>query len=126
MGDDRRPRKPSGLGRRGGKFWGDIAENYDLSGSELEILTETCRILDRLELLNGDIADRGVTVAGSQGQEVLNPSLQEARQQEVILHRLLVALAIPDVETGETIRGARSQAAQAANDTRWGKRLEAV
>lgn len=126
MSGERGPRKPSGLKKRGAKFWGDIAGNYDLSGSELEILTETCRILDRLELLNADIEERGATVAGSQGQEVLNPSLQEARQQEVILHRLLVALAIPDEETGETIRGARSQAAQAANDTRWGKRLEAV
>lgn len=119
------PKAPAGLGSRGRRFWRRVTEEVEFTDSETVILEETCRVLDRLELLNGDIAERGVTVPGSAGQTVLNPSLQEARQQEVVLHRLLAALAIP-TEDGATLATARNAASIAANNARWGRTMKAV
>ena len=112
------PASPTGLAARGAAFWASTLEAYELSASETPLLLEACRTLDNLDALDVAIREHGAMVTGSMGQPVVNAALTEARGQRVILHRLLAALALPDVD-GKTVGNARSAAAQAANASRW-------
>ena len=114
------PRPPAGLGKRGRTFWRQIATDFELSDAESHLLVEACRVLDRLDVLDGLVAADGAMVTGSQGQQVLNPAFAEARQQAVVLHRLLSALDLPDdgEGTGSVVAAVSSNARRAA-DARW-------
>ncbi len=92
---------PSGLGHRGKGFWLEITQAYQLSGPERELLLEVCRTLDVVEALS-DRTDRA--------------SLAEARQQRLVLGRLLAQLEIPDSDVTEP--PIRRRARQAA-EKRW-------
>lgn len=112
------PTTPAGLGPRGRKYWRKVNADYELTGSEVELLVEICRTLDRLDLLDAAVRELGATTFGSAGQTVVNPALTEARGQQALLHRLVAALRLPDedgatVPTGHQLRGA------AANAARW-------
>lgn len=99
---------PKGLDARGRTFWRAIADNFELSVSEAELLLETCRTLDAVERL--EEALRGD----------LDPKLlAEVRQQRLALGRMLAQLQIPAdaLESPGTIR------ARKAAEARWaGKR----
>lgn len=112
------PRPPSGLGTRGRRYWREVLGAYELTDSELHLLTEACRTLDDLDRLAEAVERDGATVAGSTGQTVVHPALTEARGQRIVLHRLIAALSLPDAE-GDVVPGARSAASQAANAARW-------
>lgn len=114
----RRPSAPARLGARGRRFWKDTLESFDLSNAELSILTEACRTLDDLDRLATAIEEQGATVAGSQGQPVVNPALTEARGQRVVLHRLIAALQLPDLD-GKPVRSVQSIRSQSAAQARW-------
>lgn len=116
-----RPKVPAGLNARGRKFWRDTLAEFELGPSEVALLTEACRVMDRLDALDEDIRARGISAKGSQGQDVLNPSVSEARQQEVVLHRLLSALDIPDDEGQAALQAATSTRARTAANARWSK-----
>lgn len=110
------PRAPVGLGTRGKRLWKDLHELTEFDPAQLAILEEACRTADRLDRLDAILrgadaewltlrlgADEGdVTV-------VLAGPLAEARQQQTVLKQLLVALRLPDVQTGAKPqhRGAR-------------------
>jgi len=59
----------------------------------LDLATRQARDVERAE---ADLEKRGHLVPGSQGQQVVNSSLSEARQGGVMLGRLLVALDLPE------------------------------
>lgn len=118
MSEQSAPRAPSGLGKRGRRYWRSILATYELSDSELELLTEACRTLDNLDTLDRAIAEAGPTVMGSAGQSVVNPAFTEARGQRTLLHRLIAALALPDDE-GDAVPSGHSQRGKAANRARW-------
>ena len=63
-----------------------------------------------IERAEADIAKRGWLVAGSKGQQVLNPSIAEARQGRLALGKLLGQLDLPD-STREAVQKARRAAA---------------
>src|SRR5664280_242764 len=106
---------------RGRKFWAATMKTFDLSGPELEILTEAARTLDELDDLREAVAATGTTTEGSRGQPVVNPALAEMRQSRAELRRLLEMLSLPDPEehSGKGISGARSARAAKASRTRW-------
>lgn len=118
MVTDEKPTPPSGLAERGERFWLTTMAVYELTESELVLLTEACRTMDNLDSLAASIASDGPMTMGSTGQPVVNPALTEARGQRVVLHRLLAALELPDVG-GQTLPDARSAAATTANRARW-------
>lgn len=89
---------PAGLQSRGRAFWTHATDVYDLSRSELELLTEACRLMDEAESLRQAIEDNGTTVAGSTGQPRVHPAIGELRQHRLALGRLLSQLALPDEE----------------------------
>lgn len=111
---------PKYLGRRGRRFWRRVTADFDLSDSEFELLTEACRCMDRLEALDTALRERGPFIPGSAGQEVLNPAAGEARQQQIVLHRLLAALKLQDDEGQDMgIPSAKVGAASTAAHARW-------
>ncbi|MGY1730143.1 P27 family phage terminase small subunit [Geodermatophilus sp. SYSU D01045] len=95
-------RRPSGLSARGRAFWDQAVASYELSESELSLLTEVCRLLDECEELRQAVTRDGTTVAGSTGQTRVHPALGELRQHRLALGKLLAQLALPD-EDDETL-----------------------
>lgn len=120
MTTERAPRSPAGLGPRGRKFWRETVSKYELSGPEFELLAETCRVLDRIAELDALVAEQGAMVPGSAGQPVLHPAISEARQQRLVLSRLVRQLALPD-ETDPAVSLQTEQKRYAAQ-VRWGTR----
>jgi hypothetical protein len=53
-------------------------EAFELSSSELELLVETCRLLDECESLSRAIGRDGMTVNGSAGQPRVHPGARRA------------------------------------------------
>jgi hypothetical protein len=76
----------------------------------LNLAARQARDVERAE---ADLEERGYLVSGSQGQQVVNPSLSEARQGRVVLGRLLGQLDLPD-STRDAVRSARHAA-----EARW-------
>ena len=76
----------------------------------LRLAARQARDVERAE---ADLEERGYLVRGSQGQEVVNPSLSEARQGRVVLGRLLGQLDLPE-STRDAVRSARNAA-----EARW-------
>ena len=85
---------PPGLGAAGRQFWRGLADRFDLESHEQRLLLEAARCVDLLDALQADIDTVGTTVEGPQGVKT-NPSVVEARQQRVVLARLVAALGIP-------------------------------
>lgn len=118
MTDTHKPNPPAGLSSNGLRFWHDTLDVYELTDSELALLTEACRTIDNLDALAAQIAVDGAMLTGSMGQPVIHPGLTEARGQRVVLHRLLAALALPDPD-GQSVTTARTTRAQTAAKARW-------
>jgi len=112
------PAPPAGLAARGRRFWRETVEKFELSASELALLREVCRVMDRLDALAAVIESDGATTVGSKGQVVVHPALTEARGQQLVLHRLIGALALPD-EVGEAVPSVARLRASKAAAARW-------
>ncbi len=115
---DSHPAPPAGFAARGRKFWRETVAKYDLSASELLILQEVCRVLGRLDELATVVESDGATTVGSKGQVVAHPCLAEARGQQLVLHRLISALALPD-EAAAAVPSAPTLRAKKAAAVRW-------
>jgi len=118
MTDTKLPRKrpPDDLAKAGTALWNSITRQYAFDAAEYVLLHMLCRTVDVLERINADLAEMGVTVAGSTGQPRTNPLLAEQREQIKIADQLVQSLALP-VE-GESHGQRRSGAAKAAAKTR--------
>ncbi|CAN5146224.1 hypothetical protein BH11ACT6_BH11ACT6_34800 [soil metagenome] len=97
---------------------------YVLDPGELRVLRDACVMADRMEKLEkaaGD--DERITVRGSQGQPVINPTLAEARQLALAIAQLLSKIKLPEGESSgsETGSNPRSVGARAAANARWDK-----
>lgn len=116
------PKAPAGLAGRGRKFWREACAKYEFDRQEVELLVEVCRSLDRLDALDALVAEQGQTVTGSTGQTVLHPGIAEARQQRIVLARLVKALAIPEGSVpagGPAVDSATTEKARYAANARW-------
>jgi hypothetical protein len=93
---------------------------FDFSAGDLELLAETCRILDLVEQLR--VASSPPVVEALSGPKV-NPALIELRQQRIELRRHLGQLNLPDIDDeGEELPAEadlRSQRARRAARIRW-------
>jgi len=116
-------RAPHGLGSRGRRLWRAVVEDFTPAQHELELLTEACRTLDRVEALQAELADAPLTAEGSRGQLVAHPLAAELRSERQLLARLLSQLGIPEGEEGaEWDNLTASQRARKAAHARWGGR----
>ena len=78
----------------------------------LDLAAGQARDVERAE---ADLAERGYLVPGYQGQQVVNPSVSEARQGRIAIGRLLGQIDLP-----ESTRDAVKRARQAA-EARWAR-----
>ena len=88
---DSKPRAPSGLGSSARRLWREVVNTFELMPHELAVLREVVRVVDRLEQLERSIAEDGAVVDGKP-----HAALVEARQQQIILGRLLTTLRLPE------------------------------
>lgn len=111
---------PAGLDEPGRKLWDEISGKYELRADELCTLEEACREVDLIARLDDALDGASMMVAGSMGQQVVNPLLGEVRQHRGVLARLLGYLRLPDDSEGTA--EARSTQARAAANARWSRR----
>lgn len=109
--------EPPDLSDRAASFWRFIAADFDLSDGEAELLTEAAWTLTEIDALRVALERDGVMVAGSMGQQRVNPAVGEIRQHRLALARLLKALDLPS-EEAEAESWTTKNAREAAN-TRW-------
>lgn len=92
------PRVPNGTGAGGRALWRAVLADFDLDEHEMALLREAVRTVDQLDALY-DAADT-VVVDGGKGPRA-HPALVEARQQRIVLARLLAALRLPSGDEAE-------------------------
>lgn len=123
----RRLRKPTGLGPKGSKFWGQIADEYALEDTPevALILEQACRTLDIVERLQRIVDEApSLQVNGSRGQPAPLPELTELRQYRAQLAALIKQLNLEDDEPEVIDRDmpmTRSESGRAAAAARWGR-----
>lgn len=114
---------PDGLGDAGLALWRSIVPAYELRPDEVRLLADACREADLVARLEEALTDAPLMVIGSQGQQVINPLMQEVRQHRTVLAQLLKALKLPDSPAGAKQKAAAaSEQARAAARARWGTR----
>lgn len=94
----RRQKPENALGPSGRELWTSITAEAELETHEKLLLLEACRVADRLQALDDELAGAPLTVVNNKGDEVANPLLTESRQQQATLARLIASLRLP---TGE-------------------------
>jgi len=97
---------------------------FDLSMAERVTLQEACRIADRVDDLEAEVALHGVMIPGSRKQLIINPAIVEARQQQAQLSRLLGQLGYgsatdKEESAGEGLLSLASVRASRAANARW-------
>lgn len=113
---------PNGLGERGSRLWSSIMDDLEGDQHDADLVLETCRVLDVIDALAEAVDRDGVTVTGSRGQIVINPAVQEMRQQQVVFSRLIAQLNLDEAELGAMLT-ARQAAAKRAGQAKW-RRLQ--
>jgi hypothetical protein len=115
-----KPRKPTGLSPKSGRFWAEVVRDFDLRPDEVVILSEACRVMDIVEQLDKALRGQPLTVPGSAGNIREHPLLSEARQQRLALSRLLRQLDLPEAEDVAAIKDElRSKRNRQAAIARW-------
>lgn len=81
---------PKKLGADGRRLWRAIADGFELETHELLLLEQACRTADVIARLTDAAGDVLVDGKGRVRAEIV-----EARQQRIVLARLLAALRVP-------------------------------
>lgn len=92
------PSAPAGTGPSGRTLWRSLLTDFELDEHELALLREAVRTVDRLDQLEAAVDH--VVVDGPQGMKA-HPALVEARQQRIVLARILAALRLPSGDEQE-------------------------
>lgn len=112
-------RMPNGFAAPGKRIWKSVVGVYGLRPDELQILEDACRTADLVARLQKSVDAQGLMVLGSMGQEVINPALQEIRQQRNTLRQLFQRLDLPD-QQGERPSASKAKTkAKKAAAVRW-------
>lgn len=85
------PRTPPGLGPRGRRLWRSLVDDFDLAEHERALLVEAARTADQLDALDAVARADGPMLDGRP-----HPAITEARQQRLVLARLLASLRVPE------------------------------
>lgn len=103
MSDVDLPAPPDGTGPAGRALWDSILQSYELVPHELVgLLAQAVKVADRIAQLEAIVDREGAMVEDVKRQmTVPHPGLVEARQQRISLARLVVAMRLPDLETGQ-------------------------
>jgi hypothetical protein len=97
--NDKPPRAPNGLKRRGKALWREIHEQFSFEADphRSAIIEDACRTADIIDRLATVVDDSNtLRVVGSHSQPVSMPELAELRQYRGLLASLLRSLSLPD------------------------------
>jgi len=100
------PSPPTGTGPSGARLWESVVDDYELAEHELTLLRQAVATLDVIERLDSAIRSDSVVHETPQGLRA-HPAAVEARQQRIVLARLLAALRMPAGEAGDQQATAR-------------------
>lgn len=107
-------RMPSGLRRdgHGQKLWKAVTDEFDLENEphKVALLTQACRVADRIHQLETASTKEPLTVLGSAQQKVIHPLISEVRFQRGLLAQLLGRLGLPDTDEAIAERAERLSA----------------
>ncbi|MEV7394335.1 hypothetical protein [Streptomyces sp. NPDC091215] len=111
------PKVPDGLGARGRRLWRDSLAQAALTPAQLVILEESCRISDRLDLLDSIIRGHAAAVnAGEANAGDLQRWLAESRQQSATLRALLAEIGSKSAASKTTAPGPEPKGAAGVSD----------
>lgn len=79
-----------------------MLDEFDLDLDALELLIETCRVMDTIDGLRETVARDGQMIPGSMGQTRLHPAVSELRQQQRQLVDFIGRLGIEPVDEAVT------------------------
>lgn len=89
------PDPPEGLGESGHRLWAAIHRDFRLDEHEVALLGEAARVMDAIASLMSVVDREGLMQETPMGPKV-HPAAVEARQQRLLLGRLISALRLPD------------------------------
>lgn len=112
-------RVPAGLNAPGRALWSDVQERYELRADEERLLEAAARTLDETARLERALKRAKPTVAGSKGQDRVNPLYAEVRAHRLVLRSLLVAVGL--AEDDASAGAARAHAGRSLAAQRWGR-----
>lgn len=125
---------PKGLAAGGRTLWNGVVKSFELRPDELRILEDACReadLVDQLEALlrsEHDDSDEeldvdvvaagtgGLMTAGSMGQIIVAPVVQEIRLHRKVLSDLLSKLKLGDAGAGEAGKSGKQAGPKAADE----------
>jgi len=90
----------------GRRLWDSVQCEFELTEHERALLVEACRTADALTVLDAVVRAEGPLLDGPQGVRA-HPALTEARQQRIVLARLVAALRLPAGGEGDVQANAR-------------------
>ena len=98
------------------------SQDIDLDSRENAWLEDACRLADRLEQLEAELASSTLMVTGYQGQPVINPIVPEIRQTRALRAQMLARIVVTPPEEKQSSGGfPRAVQARNAANKRWGK-----
>ena len=118
---------PADLGPRGKEFWKATTAEFEMGKEphKQQLLGQACRVIDTIHTLALGMKDQPLMVPGSRpGQKVINPLIDQQRQQRALLSTLIHRLdlpADPGLEEDEQARQWRVDRAKKAANARWGR-----
>src|SRR2546426_911772 len=89
---NRIPRAPTGTKAAGKRLRRSVLANYDLDEHELTLLVQAVHVADLCDELEAVVRRDGPLV---EHDKRAHPAAVEARQQRIVLARLIVALRVP-------------------------------
>ena len=90
------PPPPAGLRASGRRLWVAVLTELELDSHEELLLVNACRAADRLDLLDDIVNTAEPLIRNGKGELIAHPALVEARQQSIVLSRLIASLRMPD------------------------------
>ncbi|QSE88925.1 hypothetical protein JWS13_10055 [Rhodococcus pseudokoreensis] len=91
---------PRGLGTAGQRLWRTTLDEFEMDSEphKIEILTQACKVTDKIAELEKAQKGQPLTVLGSARQLTIHPLVAEVRFQRGLLAQLLGKLGLPDTD----------------------------
>jgi len=95
-------------------LWSSVMDGWDIDAWEKLLLLQACRCVDRLDDLAEAAAASAALVTNAKGEMAPHPAIVEARQQSIVLTRLLASMRLPVGDEDDLTRPQRRGAARGA------------
>jgi len=86
---------PDGLKDAGRRLWLSVLGGWEIDAWEQLLLLQACRCADRLDELAAIASTAPAVVTNAKGDATPHPAIVEARQQSIVLTRLLASMRLP-------------------------------